>query len=95
MTARLAFQAGAALLLVLLGVLYLALRRSSWTGRSTLRQLVLWYPLSAPWLLVRTPLLYLFADVWGAPLWAAIVLEFIIERPLFFLTAREIATRVK
>jgi hypothetical protein len=31
----------------------------------------------------------------GIPLRVAIVLEFVIERPLFYLTAREIATRVK
>lgn len=61
---------------------------------STAKQLLLWYPLSAPLLLIRTPLIYVFLSV-GLPLWAAIVVEFLIERPLFFLMAREISRRVQ
>jgi len=60
-----------------------------------MKQLLVWYPLSSPWLLVRAPILYLLVEYLGVDLWVAIVLEFIVERPLFFLTAREIAHRVK
>jgi hypothetical protein len=63
--------------------------------KSLLLELLLWYPLSAPWLLVRTPLLYLFFNVLHMPLWVAVALEFVIERPLFFLTARAITLRVE
>lgn len=61
---------------------------------SLVKQLLWWYPLSSPLLLVRTPLIYGLTAV-GLPLWAAIVVEFLIERPLFFLVAREINRRVK
>lgn len=55
----------------------------------------MWYPLSAPWLLIRAPVLYVLIEWLGVPIWAAVVVEFLIERPLFYLTAREIADRVK
>lgn len=63
--------------------------------KSTFKQLLVWYPLSAPWLLVRAPVLYVLIERWEVALWAAVVIEFLIERPLFYLTAREIAWRVK
>lgn len=88
-------QAIVAASLVAMLVAYLWTRENQPSADTTIKQLLLWYPLSAPWLLVRVPLLYLCTDVWGWPLWMAVVVEFIVERPLFFLTAREIATRVK
>ena len=86
--------AGASCLLIL--ILWLALRSKTTANMSsTIKQLLWWYPMSAPWLLVRTPLLYALVEVGGIELWAAIIIEFVIERPLFFLTAREAANHVE
>jgi hypothetical protein len=78
-------------------MLILALRQRSArpaTKRGVvLRELLLWYPLSAPWLLLRTPMLWFMIVKLQLPVWVAVVIEFVIERPLFFLTAREITLR--
>jgi len=90
----LVLQGVAGLACVGLFVAWVCYRGANVSGSTTVKQLLLWYPLSAPWLLIRTPLLWGFIEV-GLPLWSAVILEFLIERPLFFLTAREIAWRVK
>lgn len=77
--------------ILFLGWVYSRHQKGEVSANTTLRQLLLWYPASAPWLFVRTPLLYVLVDVCGLTLWAAVIVEFIIERPLFFLTARELA----
>jgi hypothetical protein len=87
-------QATAGAFCVILLVAWLLVRRSH-PAKSTFRQLLVWYPLSAPWLLIRAPVLYVLIEWLGVPIWAAVVVEFLIERPLFYLTAREIADRVK